>query len=80
MFNRAHDTCLYTLSIQGCQMVYFQTKNTNLGTLWRVLEWEMLLYFKIIWSILWPFCIIYGSLVKLVVIWYIFTILVRLDQ
>jgi hypothetical protein len=27
------------------------------------LEWKMLLYCIIIWKILWPFCMIYGSLV-----------------
>jgi hypothetical protein len=27
---------------QGCQMVYFQTKNPNLGEFWRASEWEML--------------------------------------
>jgi hypothetical protein len=25
---------------QGCQMVYFQTKNPNLGKCWRVLQWN----------------------------------------
>jgi hypothetical protein len=25
-----------------CQMVRFQTKNTNLGKFWRVLRWKML--------------------------------------
>jgi hypothetical protein len=29
---------------QGCQMVYFKTKNPNLGTFWRVLQWKMLVY------------------------------------
>jgi hypothetical protein len=23
---------------QGCQMVYFRTKNTNLGKFWRILQ------------------------------------------
>jgi hypothetical protein len=32
---------------QGCQMVYFQTKNPNLGIFWRVLQWKML---YILWS------------------------------
>jgi hypothetical protein len=27
---------------QGCQMVYFQTKNPNLGKFWRALIWKML--------------------------------------
>jgi hypothetical protein len=40
---------------QGCQMVCFQTKNTNLGQFWRVLQWKMLVYFMAIWYILWPF-------------------------
>jgi hypothetical protein len=29
---------------QGCQMVYFQTKNPKLGKFWRVLQWKMLAY------------------------------------
>jgi hypothetical protein len=33
-------------------MVCFQTKNPNLGTFWRVLQWKILAYFMIIWSIL----------------------------
>jgi hypothetical protein len=65
---------------QGCQMVCFQTKNSNLGKFWRASEWKMLLHFMIIWNILWPFGIMYGSLVEFVVIWYIFPILVCLDQ
>jgi hypothetical protein len=58
----------------------FKTKNPNLGQFWKSLEWKMLLYFMIIWNILWPFGIMYGSLVQFVVIWYIFPILVCLDQ
>jgi hypothetical protein len=34
---------------QGCQMVYFQTKNPNWGKLWRVLQWKLLVYFPTIW-------------------------------
>jgi hypothetical protein len=48
----------------GCQMDCFQTKNPNLGKIWRVLQWKMLVYFMAIlvyfmamWSILWPFCL-----------------------
>jgi hypothetical protein len=26
---------------QGCQMVYLQNKNPNLGKFWRVLQWKM---------------------------------------
>jgi hypothetical protein len=33
---------------QGCQMVSFQTKNPNLGTLWRTLEWKVCYIF---WSL-----------------------------
>jgi hypothetical protein len=40
----------------------------------------MLVYFMTIWNILWPFGIIYGRLVYFVVICYIFTNLVCLDQ
>jgi hypothetical protein len=38
-------------NIFGCQMVYLQTKNPNLGKFWRALEGEMLIYFKAIWNI-----------------------------
>jgi hypothetical protein len=34
---------------QGCQMVYFQTKNTNLGKFWRFLSWNILVYVMAIW-------------------------------
>jgi hypothetical protein len=44
-------------------MVYFQTKNINLGQFWRALEWKMLAYFMVIWNILRPFGIVYGKLV-----------------
>jgi hypothetical protein len=40
---------------QGYRMVYFQTKNPNLGKLWRAIEWAMLVYFMVIWNILRPF-------------------------
>jgi hypothetical protein len=35
----------------GCQMVYFYTKNPNLGKFWRTLEWKMLVYFMTVWNI-----------------------------
>jgi hypothetical protein len=50
---------------QGCQMVYFQTKNTNLGKFWRALKWKMLVYVMVIWNILRPFDILYSHLVML---------------
>jgi hypothetical protein len=52
--------------LQGCQMVYFQTKNPSLGKFWRALyrfyivEWKMLVY---IW---------YGHLENFTTIWYTF--------
>jgi hypothetical protein len=55
---------------QGCQMVYFQTKNPNLGKFGRVLQWKMLVYFMAIWYILRSFGIVCGVLV------YIFPVLV----
>jgi hypothetical protein len=48
---------------QGCQIVYLQTKNCNLGTFWTVLQWKMLVYFMTIWSILRTFDIFFGHLV-----------------
>jgi hypothetical protein len=47
---------------QGCQMVYYQTKNNNLGNFWRFLQWKMLVHFMAIWSILRHFGIFYGNL------------------
>jgi hypothetical protein len=34
--------------LQGCQIVYFQTKNPNLGTFWSVLQWKILVNFMAI--------------------------------
>jgi hypothetical protein len=48
---------------QGCQMVYFQTKNPILGNFWRVLQLKMLVYYIHIWSIFMPFGIFYSHLV-----------------
>jgi hypothetical protein len=53
---------------------YFKTKNPNLGKLWSVLQWKMLVYFMAIWSILHPLGILCGHFVYFVVIWYIFGI------
>jgi hypothetical protein len=39
----------------NCQMVYFQTRNPNLGKFCRVLQWEILAYFIAIWSIFRPY-------------------------
>jgi hypothetical protein len=54
-------------SSQGCQMVYFQTKNTNLGKFWRALQWKILVNFITIWSILLQLGIFYDHLVYFVV-------------
>jgi hypothetical protein len=65
---------------QICQMVYFQTKNPNLGKLWRVLKWNMSVYyvcghsvyFMVIWCILWSFSICCGHFLHFMAIWHIF--------
>jgi hypothetical protein len=52
-------------------MVYFQTKNPELGKLWRtllgtetvVIFYDPLEYFTAIWYNLWPFGIVCGHLV-----------------
>jgi hypothetical protein len=56
-------------SKQGCQMVYFPTKNPNLVTFWRTLEWKRLLYIMVISNILIPLCIFYWNFVILFVVW-----------
>jgi hypothetical protein len=55
---------------QGCQMVYFQNKNSNLGKFWKVLQWKMLVF-------LWSLGLFYGYLVYFVAIWYILHMIVR---
>jgi hypothetical protein len=44
-------------------MVYFQTKNPNLGKFWRGLEWNMLVFFYEHMEYFTAFAIIYGRLV-----------------
>jgi hypothetical protein len=51
--------------MQGCQMVYFHTKNHNLGKFWRPLEWKKLVYFMTIENILRPFGMVCPVLVCL---------------
>jgi hypothetical protein len=58
---------------QGCQMVYFQTKNPNVGSFWRALDWKMFIYFMAIWNILRTFGKFYDHLGNFVLIWYIFS-------
>jgi hypothetical protein len=42
----------------------FKLKIPNLGNFCRVFKWKMLVYFMNIWSILQPFGLVYGNLVK----------------
>jgi hypothetical protein len=53
-------------------MVYFQTKNSNLGKFLSDLDWKMLIYLMAICDILWAFGILYDHLVHSLPIWYIF--------
>jgi hypothetical protein len=57
-------------------MVCFQTKNPNLGTFLRALDWKMLIYFMAIWNILRTFGKCYDHFVRFVLIRYIFPVLV----
>jgi hypothetical protein len=47
---------------QCCQMVYFQTKNPNLGKFGKILQWKFLVFLWLLfyltakWYILWSFC------------------------
>jgi hypothetical protein len=62
---------------QGCQMVSFQTKNSNLGKFWRALGEKLLIqfmaileYFTDVWDILWPFgtiCVSFGTFFQVLV-------------
>jgi hypothetical protein len=67
-------------SKQGCQIVYFQTKNPNLGQFCRALHWKMLTYFMAIGNILPTFVILYDHLVQFMFIWYIFPILISCSK
>jgi hypothetical protein len=48
-------------------MVYFQTKNSNLGKFWRALQWKMIVYLMGFGPILRPFDTFWGHLVYFVV-------------
>jgi hypothetical protein len=65
-------TCVIWHVKQGCQTAFFKTKNPNLNEFWRALQWKMLVYVMVIWSILRPFGVFYDHLVHFVFIWYIF--------
>jgi hypothetical protein len=49
---------------------YLQTKNPNLGKFWRVLQWKILVYIMVIWSIFRPFGLFSVHLVYFQAIWY----------
>jgi hypothetical protein len=68
-----HAECKLICPYLGCQMVCFQTKNTNSGKFWTVLRWKMLVYFIALWHIL-------RLLVYLTVIWQIFPVLVSCSK
>jgi hypothetical protein len=62
---------------QGCQMVYFRTKDPNLGKCLRALKLETVdisyghfEYFTDIWDILCPFCTVCVHLVHFLRFWY----------
>jgi hypothetical protein len=52
---------------QGCQMVYFQNKNPNLGNFSSVSQWKMMVYV----GILWAFGLFYSHLADLIDTWYV---------
>jgi hypothetical protein len=58
-FLNGTDDAPKTASWQGCQMVYFRTKNHSLGKFWSVLQRKVLVNFLPIWSISLPFEIFY---------------------
>jgi hypothetical protein len=53
--------------VQGCQMAYFKTKNTNLGKFLRVLQRKMLVYFMATW----PTYLLYRTFGTFLAIWYL---------
>jgi hypothetical protein len=53
-------------------MVFFQTKNPNLGKFLRVLQWKMLVDFMAVRSILRPFGVFCGHMNYFMFIWYTF--------
>jgi hypothetical protein len=53
-------------------MAHFQTKNPDLGTFWRILQWKMLVYYTAIGSISRLLGIVCGLLAYFMVIWYFY--------
>jgi hypothetical protein len=58
---------------QGCQMVYFRTKNPDLGKFLRALDWKIFIHFMDVQNILQIFGDFYDHLVHFVLIWYMFS-------
>jgi hypothetical protein len=59
--------------VHGCQMVWFPTKNPNLGKFWRVLHWKMMVCFMdttVFCYILWTFDTVRGNLVYFSLFWF----------
>jgi hypothetical protein len=65
-------------SLQGCQMVYFQTKNWNLGIFRKVLQCKTLVYFMdiLVYVLYGPIVYFFGHLLYFVVILSIYPVLV----
>jgi hypothetical protein len=63
--------CKCIVSIECWQIAYFQTKTSNLGKFWKVLQYKMLVFFMANLSILWPNGIFYGQMVYFMAKWYI---------
>jgi hypothetical protein len=71
---------LFLSRLKGCQMVYFQTKNPNLGKFWSVLQLKICTYFMTIWYILLPFRKFIAIWYILWSFWYIFPVLVYVSS
>jgi hypothetical protein len=63
-------------NFQGCQMVFFKTKNQNLGKFWTVFKWKMWVNFNDIWPIYCYLEYLVAILYILWSFWYIFPVLV----
>jgi hypothetical protein len=48
---------------QGCQMVYFQTKNSTLGKFWCVMQRKMLVNFMTIILVYYTIIIVYYTII-----------------
>jgi hypothetical protein len=50
-------------------MVYFQTKNPDLGKFWRAFDWKLFVYFVTIWHILRRIGIMYIHMSVWYILW-----------